>query len=59
MKHLVRLNGFSNYGRHKNLLMTNGLCNNCNTEQIIMCLDSSDLEYGYVCICEKMCFTLL
>lgn len=24
-----------------------------NSKDVVMCLDSSDLEYGYVCVCKK------
>lgn len=52
-KHIVRLNSSSKYGRSKILLLNYDLCDNCNTEQNVMCLDSSDNEYGFVKICKK------
>ena len=55
MKHLKKLNGSAKYSRKKMLLITQGLCDNCNIEQSVLCLDSSDNEYGYVKICKACC----
>lgn len=52
MKHLLKLSSSAKYNRNKMLLMTQGLCDNCNTEQLVLCLDNI---YGYVRICKACC----